>query len=306
MASSGADHSLGTSCGRSSTTSSSCSSYRSGRKRSRERELSVADVYDIAADIGREFESLIDSHGAEHVTKLMQKVISALEHLELLSAEKDKEKATIDNLQSLVKHLELEDSKKVEERQRNAKELEQIEEHYKQETRDLLSTVKRLQDENRKLASSLAAANERDSAFSEDGKFGCPFAKNLDWTHFVWFLETYFEIDLVNKLENVIEKQRNQIKKLDQSSLDLKTENDEFRCQNDKLSACTRDLRRKLRSTQNQLHSMVDERAELTAKVIKISGFSFFAAINFFCPGSRSTEGNALLDQTARFGCQRV
>ena len=50
-------------------------------------------------------------------------------------------------------------------------ELEQIEEHYKQETRDLLSTVKRLQDENRKLASSLAAATERDSAFSEDGKF---------------------------------------------------------------------------------------------------------------------------------------
>ena len=49
-------------------------------------------------------------------------------------------------------------------------ELEQIEEHYKQETRDLLSTVKRLQDENRKLASSLAAATERDSAFSEDGK----------------------------------------------------------------------------------------------------------------------------------------
>ena len=49
-------------------------------------------------------------------------------------------------------------------------ELEQIEDHYKQETRDLLNTVKRLQDENRKLANSLVAANERDSAFSEDGK----------------------------------------------------------------------------------------------------------------------------------------
>ena len=47
--------------------------------------------------------------------------------------------------------------------------MEQIEDHYKQETRDLLSTVKRLQDENRKLANSLVAANERDSAFSEDG-----------------------------------------------------------------------------------------------------------------------------------------
>ena len=39
-------------------------------------------------------------------------------------------------------------------------------------SRDLLATVKKLQDENRKLASSLAAAHEqsRDSAFSEDGE----------------------------------------------------------------------------------------------------------------------------------------
>ena len=39
-------------------------------------------------------------------------------------------------------------------------------------SRDLLATVKKLQDENRKLATSLAAAHEqsRDSAFSEDGE----------------------------------------------------------------------------------------------------------------------------------------
>ena len=48
--------------------------------------------------------------------------------------------------------------------------MEQVEDHYKQETKDLLNTVKRLQDENRKLSNSLVAANERDSAFSEDGK----------------------------------------------------------------------------------------------------------------------------------------
>ena len=52
----------------------------------------------------------------------------------------------------------------------------------------------------------------------------------------------------MNKLETVIEKQRNQIKKLDRSVLDYQTENDELSCQNEKLSACTRDLRRKLRS----------------------------------------------------------
>lgn len=36
---------------------------------------------------------------------------------------------------------------------------------------------------------------------------------------------------------------------------------------NDKLTSCTKDLRRKLRLTQSQLHLLVDERADLTAKV---------------------------------------
>ena len=42
--------------------------------------------------------------------------------------------------------------------------------------------------------------------------------------------ESYFEIELVKKLEVVIEKQRNEIKKLDQSIIDYKSENEEVRC----------------------------------------------------------------------------
>ena len=41
------------------------------------------------------------------------------------------------------------------------------------------------------------------------------------------FSESYFEVDLVNKLQGVIDKQRSQIKKLDQSILDFKAENEE-------------------------------------------------------------------------------
>ena len=65
----------------------------------------------------------------------MQKVISALEHLEQFAASSDAEKDTIECLQKTVTHLELEEAKKIEERQRNDLELQQIEEHYKQETR---------------------------------------------------------------------------------------------------------------------------------------------------------------------------
>jgi len=235
-----------------SVASNSSSASSRGGSVPKMSNLSVADVYDIAANIGKEFEVLIDSHGPEHVTPLMQKVISALEDLEKLAATRDQERETIDSLKTTISHLELEDTKKKEETQRNAKELEQIEEHYKQETRDLLSTVKRLQDENRKLASSLAKANERDSAFSEDGDVST---------------ESYFEVELVNRLQTVVEKQRGQIKKLEQSNIEFKSDNEELRRQNEKLISCTRDLRRKLRTTQSQLHLLVDERAELTANV---------------------------------------
>ena len=70
---------------------------------------------------GKEFEGLIDSHGPDHIQQLMQKVINALEQLEKLASEKDKENTAIDSLQNMVAHLELEETKKVEERQRNAR-----------------------------------------------------------------------------------------------------------------------------------------------------------------------------------------
>ena len=57
------------------------------------------------------------------------------------------------------------------------------------------------------------------------------FYTEIRWLNFkicnFYFLETYFEIELVKKLEIKIEKQRNEIKKLEQSTIDYKTENEE-------------------------------------------------------------------------------
>ena len=113
----------------------------------------------------------------------------------------------------------------------------------KAETKDYLTTIKRLQEENRKLSSSLTAATERDSAFSEE--------------------ESYIEIDLVNKLQGIVERQREQIRSLEGSLSEVKSDLDEMKGQNEKLSSSNKDLRRKLRQSQTQLHCLVDERAEL-------------------------------------------
>ena len=51
----------------------------------------------------------------------MQKVISSLEQLEKLATLGDAERETIENLNTTISHLELEDTKKIEERQRDSK-----------------------------------------------------------------------------------------------------------------------------------------------------------------------------------------
>jgi hypothetical protein len=51
----------------------------------------------------------------------MQKVISALEHLESLSSEKEGENQLVDTLKTTITRLELEDHKRSEERHRHDK-----------------------------------------------------------------------------------------------------------------------------------------------------------------------------------------
>ena len=75
--------------------------------------------------------------------------------------------------------------------------------------------------------------------------------------------DSYIEIDLVNKLQCIVERQREEIRHLTKDLSDVESELEEVKGQSEKLSGSTRDLRRKLRQAQSQLHCLVDERAEL-------------------------------------------
>ena len=80
--------------------------------------LTVVDVYDLAASIGKEFETIIDNYGPEVVTELMPKVINVLEHLEILSTRNQKENAEINDLKYTIERLHAEKKSKAEERAR--------------------------------------------------------------------------------------------------------------------------------------------------------------------------------------------
>lgn len=80
--------------------------------------ITVVDVYDSAALIGKDFEYLIEQYGVEVVTELMPKVIRVLEQLEFLAAKNEKENEELIQMQATVKRLNSEKEERNKERQR--------------------------------------------------------------------------------------------------------------------------------------------------------------------------------------------
>ncbi|XP_014203868.1 RILP-like protein homolog isoform X2 [Copidosoma floridanum] len=211
-------------------------------------ELSVVDVYDIASEIGKECEKLIDSYGAESIANLMPKVISALELLENLATKNERENTTVQELQAKVAQLESDKIGKAEDRQRFEKELEQIEEHWRQESRDLLDMVTKLQDENRRLS----AVVQETRSESDDSAF-----------------TTSQEVDIavLHRLRTMIDKQREQIRQRDRELAHKGTEMENLKDQVDKLTVVGRELKRKQRQAQMQARGLVEERADFLAQL---------------------------------------
>lgn len=71
-------------------------------------DISVVDVYDLASEIGKECEKIIDLYGNEAVISIMPKVVNALEMLESLASRNENENTTIQVLTDRVASLESE------------------------------------------------------------------------------------------------------------------------------------------------------------------------------------------------------
>ncbi|KAK0163292.1 hypothetical protein PV327_006990 [Microctonus hyperodae] len=214
-------------------------------------DISVVDVYDIASEIGKECEKLIDHYGAEAVTGLMPKVINALELLENLATKNEREINTVQELTTKISQLENDKIGKAEDRQRFEKEVEQTEEHWRQESRDLVGMVTRLQEENRRLAEAL---QESRSDSQDSGKQTFTASQEVD-------------IAVLQRLRNMIDKQRDQIRVRDRELSQKNLEIENLTVQVEKLGSVGRELKRKQRQAQMQARGLVEERADFLAQL---------------------------------------
>lgn len=111
----------------------------------------AVDVYDMAVDIGGEFETIIDQCGAPVLATLVPKVINVLEQLERVAARCEEESRARREQRRIIDKLHAEKSERAGERLRFDKELEEFEERTKQEISELRTTVNAVQCDNARL-----------------------------------------------------------------------------------------------------------------------------------------------------------
>ncbi|XP_032526558.1 RILP-like protein homolog isoform X6 [Danaus plexippus] len=215
-------------------------------------EVTVVDVYDMASDIGKECEIIIEKYGPEAVTALLPKVINALELLENLAVRNEKENQALNELTAKISQLENDKIEKAEYRQRFEKEIEAIEEQWRTESAELVTAVARLQDENKRLRRTINSP--------ADGEF-------WKWTSAPPSPAREHDQEVLSRLSSTAEKQRATLRHQELQLQEKQQLIDSLTNQVEKLAQVSRDLRRKHKQLQNQMRLVCEERTELTAIV---------------------------------------
>ncbi|CAG9559253.1 unnamed protein product [Danaus chrysippus] len=246
-------------------------------------EVTVVDVYDMASDIGKECEIIIEKYGPEAVTALLPKVINALELLENLAVRNEKENQALNELTAKISQLENDKIEKAEYRQRFekvcrvivrsrhfvllliinitifliklyliAQEIEAIEEQWRTESAELVTAVARLQDENKRLRRTINSP--------ADGEF-------WKWTSAPPSPAREHDQEVLSRLSSTAEKQRSTLRHQELQLQEKQQLIDSLTNQVEKLAQVSRDLRRKHKQLQNQMRLVCEERTELTAIV---------------------------------------
>ncbi|XP_076345647.1 RILP-like protein 1 isoform X2 [Tachypleus tridentatus] len=203
----------------------------------------VEDVYNLESEIGKELENIIDVYGVE-ATNLMPKVLSALEHLEFCVVRNDRVDLEVSCLNSTIAQLQFEKVEKQECKSKLEKELEQIENIWREETNKLSELVSKLKEENFQLSNSL---KEKENILSEKSSANIPEQ----------------ELKVVQKLKEIVERQREQIDKKDREFNTKCNDVDAIQQQVQKLVLLNKDLQRKQKHQQQQMKAIIEEKAQL-------------------------------------------
>ncbi|KAJ8005657.1 hypothetical protein DPEC_G00120210 [Dallia pectoralis] len=210
-------------------------------------DLTVMDVYDIAAVLGGDFEQVVDRFGCEALLPLMPKVVRVLEILEVLVTRNMNPET--EDLRRDLDMLRLERRERLEKESTRLRELELVEDVWRAEAQERLSQITQLQVENNKLRKSLSLI---DSPVTEE---------ELERKECV----SERELQVMTKLKDMVDRQRDEIQEKDHElnlkSEDLKALQHNQHC----LRKINLELRHKTRVLEAQCKAVIQQKAELEA-----------------------------------------
>uniref|UniRef100_A0A182WM99 RH1 domain-containing protein n=1 Tax=Anopheles minimus TaxID=112268 RepID=A0A182WM99_9DIPT len=228
-------------------------------------KLTVVDVYDLALEIGKEFETIIDANGVNAVSGLITKVVNALELMETLTCENENENATLQELQEKIAQLEAEKEQKAASRSRYEKELEAIEDQWRTEAKELFNVIDKLQEENRKLQRGIAQSASESTNQSEDrsrngsANDDYPNGSNMSEQEAGVLKKSEYKIQLSQLEEKLKRKEMELCEKM--------AEIENLSSQNDRLKKVVSESRRRQKLSHNQIITLCEERADFLAQI---------------------------------------
>ncbi|XP_041856005.1 RILP-like protein 1 isoform X2 [Melanotaenia boesemani] len=211
-------------------------------------DLTVMDVYDIAAVIGQDFERVIDKFGCECLVGVIPHVVRVLEFLETLVS-RGAARQEVEELQREVDRLRQERSDRYEQERKHQKELEQVEDVWRGEVQDMLSQIAQLKAENKRLLVSLSL---KESPITEE-----------DLQKHDGMSET--ENQVMKRLKDLVDKQRDEIRAKDNELLLRNDDVEALQLQQHRLIKINQDLLHKVGVMEAQGKAVIQQRAELEA-----------------------------------------
>ncbi|XP_067637350.1 RILP-like protein homolog [Eurosta solidaginis] len=227
-------------------------------------DIAVVDVYDLASDIGKEYERIIDRYGTDAVTDLMPKIINTLELLEALATKNERENVTIQELRDKITQLESEKSEKAEYRRRFEREMEVLEEQWRTETNELVEMVQTLQDENKRL---VKQTQDLQSSSAHSSGLGASLTESIISITNNELNSALTDTQVLQRLKDQIYKQRDELKQKDHELQEKYGEIENLHIQMDRLKSSGRDAHRRRKMLQAQVKTLCEERADFLAQL---------------------------------------
>uniref|UniRef100_A0A914ECY3 RILP-like protein n=1 Tax=Acrobeloides nanus TaxID=290746 RepID=A0A914ECY3_9BILA len=212
--------------------------------------ITVVDVYDLADSIERDFELLIDQYGNESIHNLVIKVNSALETLYAFANVNEKENAQIIDLQKTIECLEKEKQRRMQDKLRLEKDIDELEESYKKE-------IDELQGENKNLKNRLTIAKNEEITSNETA----PVNEG--------------EYQMIIDLKNVSRQKDQKIKELQHDVEQSSSEVENLQNSIEQLKRQNKELLRKNGSLQQQGIILIQEREYLEKRVLETEEDNF-------------------------------